>query len=177
MRLLLFPLAAFTLTACSAGSGEPEGADDFAGRIGEGGPPAVASADTPKAVETVSAVPPAGADLTRLQSLGDVSAVDLGPSSRNCTLVVDGETMMVASAPSDRAIPGKAVVRLGDTLTIADAATGGSDAVAGGTSFTGEGYTVTVTPETGSEPSRPADVTVRDAAGKTQSYSGKWTCA
>ena len=34
-----------------------------------------------------------------------------------------------------------------------------------------------VAPAAGTEQRRPANVTVTDAAGKTQSYSGNWICS
>ena len=69
------------------------------------------------------------------------------------------------------------VVRVGDSLTLADAAAGGLDAIRDGTSFAGEGFTVSVAPAAGDAQRRPANVTVTDAAGKTQSYSGNWICS
>ena len=85
--------------------------------------------------------------------------------------------MLIAAGMRDKALPGKAVVRLGWSLTIVDADVGGLDAIRNGTTFNGEGFTVTVSPAVGDQQSRPVDVTVRDAAGKTQSYSGNWICA
>jgi len=49
-------------------------------------------------------------------------------------------------------------------------------AVKSGTTFEGEGFTVTVSPAEGDQQRRPANVLVRDAAGKSQSYSGNWIC-
>ena len=46
-----------------------------------------------------------------------------------------------------------------------------------GTTFTGEGFTISVAPAAGDQQRRPANVTVRDAAGQTQSYSGNWICS
>ena len=66
---------------------------------------------------------------------------------------------------------------LTSSLTMMDADFGGLDAIRNGTDFNGEGFTVTVAPAAGDQQSRPANVTVRDAAGKTQSYSGNWICA
>ena len=177
MRRLILPFATLALVACSSEPVPQENAEDFASRIGEGGPPAVATPVDADKASTASAVPPAGADLTQLEKLGDIGDVDLGPRAGGCTLMVGSSELLLAGAPGDDAIPGKAVVRLGDSLTIADAAAGGIDALKSGTSFKGEGFTVTVAPEAGTAASRPATVTVRDAAGKTQSYSGKWTCS
>ena len=58
-----------------------------------------------------------------------------------------------------------------------DAAVGGLDAIRNGTTFTGEGFTISVAPAAGDQQRRPANVTVRDAAGQTQSYSGNWICS
>ena len=90
--------------------------------------------------------------------------------------MIGKDEMIIAGGVNDRAIPGKAVVRIGDSLTTVDASVGGLDAVKSGTTFEGEGFTVTVSPAEGDQQRRPANVLVRDAAGKSQSYSGNWIC-
>jgi hypothetical protein len=91
--------------------------------------------------------------------------------------MVGKDEMIIAAGMKDGAIPGKAVVRVGDSLTMVDADVGGLDAIKNGTTFNGEGFSVSVAPTAGDQQSRPANVTVRDAGGKTQSYSGNWICA
>ena len=113
---------------------------------------------------------------TQLQKLGDIGGVNLGTREGGCTLMIGKDEMIIAGGVSDRAIPGKAVVRIGDSLTTVDASVGGLDAVNSGTTFEGEGFTVTVSPAEGDQQRRPANVLVRDAAGKSQSYSGNWIC-
>ncbi|HAW34918.1 MAG TPA: hypothetical protein DCX71_02310, partial [Erythrobacter sp.] len=113
----------------------------------------------------------------QLQKLGDIGGVDLGARDGGCTLMVGKDEILIAGAPDDASVPGKAVVRVGDSLVLTDAAAGGLDAIRDGTSFAGEGFTVSVAPAAGTEQRRPANVTVTDAAGKTQSYSGNWICS
>ncbi|QYJ06159.1 hypothetical protein [Qipengyuania flava] len=172
--LLSLPLA---LAACSGETAEPESADDFAIRIGQSGEALDPSQPDPDAPNVASEAPPAGADLTTLQKLGDVGGVNLGPREGGCTLMVGGDEMLIAAGLGDKAIPGKAVVRLGDGLTMVDADVGGLDAIKNGTTFNGEGFTISVAPAAGDQQSRPANVTVTDASGKTNSYSGNWICA
>ena len=172
--LLSLPLA---LAACSGETSEPESADDFANRIGQNGEALDPSQPDPDAPNTANDAPPAGADLTQLAQLGDIGGVNLGPREGGCTLMVGEQEMLIAAGMRDKALPGKAVVRVGDSLTMVDADVGGLDAIKSGTTFNGEGFSITVAPAAGEQQSRPANVTVRDAAGKTQSYSGKWICA
>ena len=177
MRRLVLPLSALVLAACSSEPAEQEDADGFADRIGQSAEAPELAKAGPNAPNTAVPVPPAGADLTALQQLGDIGGIDLGPRDGGCTLMVGSEEMLIAAGMRDKALPGKAVVRLGGSLTIVDADMGGLDAIRTGTTFNGEGFAITVTPAAGEQQSRPANVTVRDAAGKTQSYSGNWICA
>ena len=179
MTRLFLPLAVLALAACSSEPAEQDSADDFANRIGQNseGAQLDSSQPDPNAPNTANEAPPAGADLTQLAQLGDIGGVNLGPRDGGCTLMVGNEEMLIAAGMKDKALPGKAVVRVGDSLTMVDADVGGLDAIKAGTTFNGEGFTVTVAPAAGDQQSRPANVTVRDAAGKTQSYSGKWICA
>ncbi len=179
MTRRFLPLAVLALAACSSEPAEQDSADDFANRIGQNGEGAQLdpSQPDPNAPNTANEAPPAGADLTQLAQLGDIGGVNLGPRDGGCTLMVGNEEMLIAAGMKDKALPGKAVVRVGDSLTMVDADVGGLDAIKAGTTFNGEGFTVTVAPAAGDQQSRPANVTVRDAAGKTQSYSGKWICA
>ncbi len=178
LRVLLLSPLAFALAACSFEPAPQESADDFASRIGqdENSTGAVSQRD-PDAPNTAAAVPPPGADLTRLTKLGDIGGVDLGPREGGCTLMVGKDEMLIAAGPGDSAIPGKAVVRIGDQLVIADAEQGGVEAIRNGTTFVGEGFTIIVRPRADAAERRSATITVRDGADRTQDYSGNWICA
>ena len=176
MRFALLTFSALALAACSQEpAGEQESADDFANRIGQQEGAATQQRD-PDAPNTAVEAPPQGANLTQLEQLGDVGGVDLGPREGGCTLMVGNREMMIAGALKDPAMPGKAVVRIGDTLVVTDSGPGGIDRIRAGTSFTGEGFTVQVAPAAGDARSRPANVLVTDAAGNSQNYSGNWIC-
>lgn len=178
MRRLLLSLTLIVLAACSQQGTEQESADDFAARIGQDGSQQLDPAQPdPDAPNVAQAAPPANVDLTTLQQLGDVGGVNLGPREGGCTLMVAGKEMLIAAAMKDKALPGKAVVRVGDALVMTDAAIGGLDAIKRGTTFAGEGFKLTVRPAAGDAQSRPANVVVSDASGKSQSYSGTWICA
>jgi hypothetical protein len=172
-------MSAIALAACSSEPAEQESADDFANRIGSGGQLAALdpSQPDPNAPNTASAVPPQGADLTQLQRLGDVGGVNLGPREGGCTFMVGEQELLIAVAMKEPTIPGKAVVRVGDELVMADAGPGGLAAIKGGTTFTGEGFTVQVAPAAGEGQTRPAQVTVSDVTENQQTYSGNWICA
>ncbi len=176
MKKILFAILPLVLAGCSSGQSEREGADDFANRIGQNGEAANPAQANPDKPNTANAQPPVGADLTKLQKLGDVGGVDLGSREGGCTLMVGKDEMIIAGGVNDSAIPGKAVMRIGDSLTTVDATVGGLDAVKNGTTFEGEGFAVSIAPAEGGQQRRPANVTVRDAAGKSQSYSGNWIC-
>lgn len=179
MRFTLVLMSAIALAACSSKPAEQESADDFASRIGSGGQSAALdpSQPDPNAPNTASAVPPQGADLTQLQRLGDVGGVNLGPREGGCTFMVGEQELLIAVAMKEPTIPGKAVVRVGDELVMADAGPGGLAAIKGGTTFTGEGFTVQVAPAAGEGQTRPAQVTVSDVTENQQTYSGNWICA
>lgn len=177
MKKLLLVALPLALAACSSEPAEQESSDDFANRIGQNGEAVDPSQPDPNAPNTANEAPPAGADLTQLAQLGDIGGVNLGPRDGGCTLMVGNEEMLIAAGMKDKALPGKAVVRVGDSLTMVDADVGGLDAIKQGTTFNGEGFTVTVAPAAGDQQRRPANVTVRDAAGKSQSYSGNWICS
>lgn len=180
MRRLL-PLAVLALAACSQPSAEQESADDFANRIGQQGEAGTGQLDPsqpdPDAPNVAQAAPPPKADLTALQQLGDVGGVNLGPREGGCTFMAGETEMLIAVGMKEPTLPGKAVVRLGDALVMTDAGPGGLAAIKSGTTFSGEGFKVQVAPAAGDAQSRPARVTVTDAAGKSQNYSGNWICA
>ena len=178
MRYFL-PLAVLALAACSSQEpAEQESADDYASRIGGGQGGAIdPSQPDPDAPNVAVAQPPAQADLTSLQQLGDVGGVNLGPREGGCTFMVGDKEIIIAAGMRDRAMQGKAVVRVGNTLVMTDADQGGLDAIRNGTTFAGEGFTVSVAPARGDASSRAANVIVSDKMGKSQEYSGKWICA
>ncbi len=179
-RTLILAAAALALSACSQEpAAEQESADDFASRIGgsqqqAGLDPSQPTMDMPNAAQ---AAPPQGADVTSLQQLGDIANVNLGPREGGCTFMEGSREMLIAAGLRDGTIPGKAVIRVGDGLTLLDSGPGGLDNIKNGTTFTGEGVTVTVRPTGPAGPSRRAQVTVADAAGTQKSYSGNWICA
>ena len=176
MKNILFVALPLALVACSSEPSKQEGADDFANRIGQNGEATDPIQTDLGKPNTASAQPPLDADLTKLQKLGDIGGVDLGEREGGCTLMVGKDEMIIAGGVSDSAIPGKAVVRVGDSLTTVDASVGGLDAIKNGTTFEGEGFTVSIAPAEGGQQRRPANVIVRDTAGKSQSYSGNWIC-
>ena len=159
------------LAACNQQSAEQEGADDFAARVGAGG----ASAEgAPAPVETtaVQAAPPAGANVLALEQLGNIGGVDLGPRAGGCTFASNGVEMLMAAAPADRALPGKATVRVGGKLLLLDAPPGGISTVMQGTTFTGEGFTASVN-NTGAD---TGVLTVTNANGQQKAFDGRWVC-
>ncbi len=178
-RFLVLSLGTIALAACSSEPVEQESADDFANRIGGGEQRAglAPSQPDPDAPNTASEAPPSGADLTSLQKLGDVGGVDLGPREGGCTMMVGQEEMLIAAGMRDVDMPAKAVVRVGDGLTMLDSGPGGLQSIKNGTTFSGEGFTVRVNPAAGVGQSRLANLVVTDAAGASQSYKGRWICA
>ena len=171
---------ALSLAACSQEpAADQESADDFASRIGGSGQtaaldPAQPTMDMPNAAETA---PPQGADVTQLQQLGDIANVNLGPREGGCTFMEGSREMLIAAGLRDGEVPGKAVIRVGDGLTLLDSGPGGLDRIRNGTTFTGEGVTVAVQPAGPAGQTRRARITVTDAAGTRKSYSGNWICA
>lgn len=142
------PLILLALAACSDRDTGTDGSeDDFAARVGAGNAPA-------SAVETAAALPskavkgppPPGADVFKLEKLGDIGGVNLGPRAGGCTFSESGKEMLIAAGPADRALPGKGVVRIGGKLIELDTPPGGLEAIKSGTTFTGEGFSVQVRP-------------------------------
>ena len=180
MRIALIAFSALALAACSnEPAGQQESAGDFASRIGqqEGAAATASSQADPGVPNVAAATVPAGADLTQLQQLGDIGGIDLGRRDGGCTLMVGGQEMLMAAGQNELGLPGKAVVRVGNSLVLVDAGPGGLEKIKSGTTFTGEGFTVQVAPAAGAAQSRPANVVVTDAAGQSQSYNGNWICA
>ena len=180
MRIAFATLTLLALAACSQEPAVEQGsADDFANRIGQqqGGAVLDPSQPDPDAPNVAALAPPQDANLTQLQQLGDIGGVNLGPRQGGCTFMVGSQEMIIAAGMNEPTLPGKAVVRVGDTLVMADAAPGGLASIKAGTTFTGEGFTVQVAPAAGEGQSRPANVIVTDAAGTSQDYSGNWICA
>ena len=170
IRTLLIP-AILLLSACNQQPAEQESAEDFAARVGGGG---TSAEGAPAPVETVAAqtAPPAGANALELEKLGNVSGVDLGPRAGGCTFASNGTEMLMAAAPADRALPGKATVRIGGELLLLDAPPGGVSTVMQGTTFTGEGFTASVD-KTGRE---TGVLTVTNANGQQKAFDGRWVC-
>ena len=180
MRFVLLSCAVLAIAACSQEpAADQESAEDFAGRIGqqEGAAPLDPSQPDPNAPNVAAPQPPQGADLTQLEQLGDIAGVNLGPRQGGCTFMAGNVEMIVAAGMNEPTLPGKAVVRLGNTLVMVDSPPGGLARIKAGTTFTGEGFTVQVTPAAGEAQTRPANVRVTDAEGKSQTYSGNWICA
>lgn len=174
-------LIAFALAACSQEPAEQESADDFAARIGTSAEGAAKPLDpsqpTMDMPNKAKAEAPAGADVTALQQLGDVGGVNLGPREGGCTFMSGGEAMIIAAGLKDRAMSGKAVIRVGDGLVLLDSGPGGLAAIERGTTFRGEGMTVAIRAAAGEAQSRPAQVTVTAEDGATRAYAGDWICA
>lgn len=178
MRKLLFLAIPLALAACSQ---EPapssSDADDFAARVGAPGTSTTGGAAVvaPDAVETTAAriAPPPNTDVTQLERLGNIGGVDLGPRAGGCTFSADGQEMLVAAGPGDRALPGKATVRVGGKLILLDAPPGGYDQVRAGTTFNGEGFSVLVQP-TGRD---TGQMTITDVQGRQKAFNGRWVCS
>ena len=169
----LFPLALIALTACSDRSGTDGSEGDFASRVGGGTGTATSVAAAPGVTSAVKAAPPANADVFALQKLGDISGVDLGPRIGGCTFSVAGEEMLVAAGPADGALPGKAAVRIGGQLLQLDAQPGGFAEVKTGTTFTGEGFKVQVSPTAPGH----ANLIVVKPSGESKVTAGDWVCS
>lgn len=166
------PLALLLFAACSDRQAGTDGSEsDFASRVGAG--PAATATATPMPTTAVRAAPPAGSSPLDMEKLGDISGVDLGPRAGGCTFSDAGKEILVAAGPADRALPGKAAVRIGGRLLTLDTPPGGIAAIKAGTKFTGEGFTVAVQP-TG--PGR-ALLSVTDAKGARKLINGEWVCA
>lgn len=179
MRRPVICLAVVALAACSQTS-EPAaqggGADDFASRIG-------AASGTPlsSAVEggaslpsrAVKAPPPAGADVFAVEKLGDIGGVNLGPRAGGCTFSSGGTEMLIAAGPSDPAIPGKGVVRIGGKLLELDTPPGGIAAIRAGTDFNGEGFSIRLTPTAQGK----GTMTITNSQGQQKTVAGDWICA
>ncbi|MBU0668754.1 MAG: hypothetical protein KJ703_00335 [Alphaproteobacteria bacterium] len=173
MNKTLIIATALLVAACSQEPASSESADDFANRVGA--PGAVVEGGVPAPVETtaVKAPPPANADVFRLEKLGIIGGVDLGPRAGGCTFSVQGQEMLIAAAPADRALPGKATVRIGGQLLLLDSPPGGIEQVRSGTSFAGEGFSARIT-RTGPD---QASLMIADAAGTQKAFAGNWVCS
>jgi hypothetical protein len=168
MIRLMLPLALLALAACAERTGTDGSEDDFAARVGAG-----QGAAAPVATTAVAGPPPAGASVFALEKLDDISGVDLGPRAGGCTFSANGAELLVAAAPADRALPGKAAVRIGGRLVQLDTAPGGIAALEAGTVFTGEGFSVRVKPIG----ERQGQLLVTDGANETKVIAGNWVCA
>lgn len=174
MNRMMLPLALLALAACSDRSGTDGSEDDFANRVGAGqGTAAPGAPAGPVENTAVKGPPPANANVFELEKLGDISNVNLGPRAGGCTFSSAGTEMLIASAPADRALPGKGVVRIGGKLIELDTPPGGVEAIKAGTTFTGEGFSVRVTPGIAGK----GAMTITNAAGQTKQVSGDYVCA
>lgn len=176
MKHGVLPLLALALGSCGGADTGTDGSEsDFAARVGAGqatpnAPGAVASAGTNTAMK---GPPPASANVFALEKLGDIGGVNLGPRAGGCTFVSNGSEMLIAAGAADRALPGKAVVRIGGRLIELDAPPGGVEAVRAGTSFRGEGFSVAVRPTGAGK----GTMTITNAAGQAKAVSGDYVCA
>ena len=89
-------------------------------------------------------------------------------------IILGKNEIIIAGAMNDAAIPGKAVVRVGDSLTLADAAAGGLDAIRNGTSFAGEGFTVSVAPASGTQLNVSWSPPLNDNGMTVTKYKVEW---
>lgn len=171
MRAVLIAACILALSACADRSGTDGSEADFADRVGAGqASPAVAA---PAANTAIAAPPPAGANVFAMEKLGDISGVDLGPRAGGCTFSAGGNELLIAAGPADRALPGKAAVRIGGQLTQLDTAPGGIAAIRAGNVFTGEGFSVRIKPIG----ERKGQLFITDGTGETKMVSGDWVCA
>lgn len=173
-RALILP-ALLIAAACSPDPTGSESAMDFANRVGAADSGGVISEAAPMPNEATGArdIVPAGVNSVQLERLGNIGGIDLGPRAGGCTFSVEGQAMLVAVAPADRSLPGKATVRTGGQLHLLDALPGGIEQVRSGTTFTGEGFSATLT-RTGPG---LASLTITDAAGTHKVSSGNWVCS
>jgi hypothetical protein len=175
MIRVAIPLLALALAACSGPDTGTDGSEtDFAARVGAGSATTGAAQPPAPVVSTaVKGPPPAGADVLAPEKLGDIGGVDLGPRAGGCTFSEQGTELLIAAGPADRALPGKGVVRIGGKLIALDTPPGGIEAIRGGTSFVGEGFTVRV------QPTGPGKgvMTITKASGETKRVAGDYVCA
>lgn len=148
MRAVLLSATLLALAACSdrEATGTDGSESDFAARVGSGNVVPGAAAPGAVANTAIKGPPPANADVFAMQQLGDIGGVNLGPRAGGCTFSEGGKEMLIAAGPADRALPGKGVVRVGGTLIQLDTPPGGVDVIKGGTTFTGEGFSVRIQP-------------------------------
>ncbi|WP_432200378.1 hypothetical protein ACRAQ7_12365 [Erythrobacter sp. W53] len=177
--IILMP--AIGLAACNDAPAEPETVDEFAARVGTATSAAPAEqAATPGQAVVTSAVEGAPAPQTNVlapEKLGNIADVDLGPRAGGCTFATGSTEMLIAAAPEDRSIPGKAVVRLGGQLLVLDAPPGGYNLIKSGTGFQGEGFAVSVARNDSGADSDAARMTVTDDNGQQKIFDGRWVCS
>ncbi|UVI38960.1 hypothetical protein [Qipengyuania spongiae] len=168
MRLaVLLPVA--MLGACgSQPAADAQSAEDFAARVGTSGSVTEGATAAPAEAQVANAA----GDARQLQRLGDVGKVDLGISDGNCTFSAGGEQLLVAAAPDEPTLPGKAAVQVAGRMQVLDAQPGGLDEVRGGTTFRGEGFSAKLTRAGGSD----ARLTITDQQGDNRTIAGKWAC-
>lgn len=172
---MLFIAVTLLTTACSPEPAGSESAQVFASRVGAAGSGGVITqaAVVPVDSTAVQTALPSSADAVQLERLGNIDSIDLGPRAGGCTFSVAGQELLIAAAPADRSLPGKATVRIAGELYLLDALPGGLAQVRSGTTFTGEGFSALVT-RTG--PGQ-ASLTITDAAGTQSLSAGNWVCS
>lgn len=163
------PLVLLALVACSDRSGTDGTEDDFASRVGAG-----QGSGAPAAVSTAPAPPATSAPtVASLQPVGTFAQLGLNVDAGGCSFVDAGRTLLVAAAPADRTLSGKAAVRYGGRQVVLDAPPGDYAAIRAGTVFAGEGFTVKVQP-TGTG---QAQITIQTPEGDSESAVGDWACS
>lgn len=174
IRAALPFLAVLALAACADRETGTDGSEsDFANRVGAGSATPGAAASGPVVTTAVKGSPPAGADVFSPEKLGDISGVNLGARAAGCTFSEAGKEMLIAAGPADRALPNKAVVRMGGRLIELDSPPGGVEAIKTGTSFAGEGFSVRVQP---TAPGK-AIIAITNGKGETKQITGDYVCA
>ena len=165
-------LPALLLAACNSQPGDDTGsAQDYAARVGASGS-ATESID-PQAQNAAQPIaPPPGSDVRQLERLGDISQVNLGLRDGACTFSSEGAPLLVAAAPEEPTLPGKATVRIGGRLLLLDALPGGLAEIRDGTTFQGEGFTA----ELARAQNNNANLTITEREGEARTIAGKWAC-
>ena len=180
IRALALICPALALAACSPEpSSDQESADSFADRIGGNseGSPALDPSVRAEQPNTVQADIANSTDVTALEQLGDVGGVEFGPRSGGCTFMDGNREIFMAAAMAEPTMPSKAVIRVGGTLAMLEGQAGNLQTVRTGSTYRGDGVTVQVGPAQGNEATRPANLAVTSANGKTVTYSGNWNCS
>lgn len=163
------PLLILALAACSDNGGTDGSEKDFASRVGAGEGTATPAPASTEAAPRATTAP----KVSSLQPVGTFAQLGLNVDAGGCSFVDAGRTLLVAAAPPDRTLPGKAAVRYGGKQVVLDAPPGDYARIRAGTTFAGEGFTVTVQP-TGTG---QAQITIKTPKGDSESAVGDWACS